>query len=124
MADRVWMVHPDLPGARISCAPSGVGARQQSGWTVDETQDTAGTSDAAVEAARDLLVGAGWTVTPPLEPVGEVPDGPVDDVLRWVGNSRDAAQAALDAEQSRPNPRTTLIAALEKLAAPVESEEE
>lgn len=40
MAERVWMVHPDLPGQRISCAPSGVGARQASGWTVDETQDT------------------------------------------------------------------------------------
>lgn len=38
MAERVFMVHPELPGARISCAASGVGARQQSGWVLDDEQ--------------------------------------------------------------------------------------
>lgn len=44
----------------------------------------------------------------------EVPDGTVDDVLAWVGDDKARAQAALDAEQQRPTPRTSLVAELEK----------
>lgn len=44
--------------------------------------------------------------------VMQVPDGPVFDVLTWVGNDLERAAAALTAEQARDKPRTTLVAAL------------
>lgn len=45
-----------------------------------------------------------------------VPDGTVAQVLEWVGDDRDRAQAALDAEQGKgDSSRATLVAALTKL---------
>lgn len=44
----------------------------------------------------------------------EVPDGTTQDVLDWVGDDSDRAQQALDAEQARDTPRTTLVAELER----------
>jgi len=44
-----------------------------------------------------------------------VPDGSAETVLNWVGNDKTKAERALDAEQRRERPRSTLIAALEKL---------
>lgn len=41
----------------------------------------------------------------------------VDDILSQVGDDPDKATAALEAEQGRENPRSTLISALEKIAA-------
>jgi hypothetical protein len=46
---------------------------------------------------------------------GEVPDGPAKDVLAWVGDDSDRAVAALEAEEKRDQPRTTLVSALEKV---------
>lgn len=46
---------------------------------------------------------------------GEVPDGNRDAVLAWVGDDPDRAVAALEAEELREQPRTTLVAALEKV---------
>lgn len=46
---------------------------------------------------------------------GEVPDGNRDVVLAWVGDDSDRAVAALEAEELREQPRTTLVAALEKV---------
>jgi hypothetical protein len=56
------------------------------------------------------------------EPVGDldgdgVPDGGVVEVLGWVGGDRGKAGAALVAETVRDKPRSTLIAALERLTA-------
>lgn len=45
----------------------------------------------------------------------EVPDGNADAVLDWVGDDRDRAQKALDAEKDRENPRSTLISKLKKV---------
>lgn len=45
----------------------------------------------------------------------QVPDGPAKDVLAWVGDDSDRAVAALEAEETRDQPRTTLVAALEKV---------
>lgn len=57
----------------------------------------------------------------PTEQVGDldgdgVPDGNAKEVLDWVGEDRDRAAAALVAEATRDKPRSTLVAALEKLA--------
>lgn len=43
------------------------------------------------------------------EVVDEVPDGPADKVLAWVGDDPERALAALLAEQARDKPRATLI---------------
>ena len=55
----------------------------------------------------------GWTQGPAVTP--ELVAASVKDVLDRVGDDRDAARAALEAEQSRPNPRPTLVTALVRL---------
>lgn len=50
---------------------------------------------------------------------GEVPQGNAEEVLAWVGDDPDRARLALDAEQARDKPRTTLAAKLTKLAGTV-----
>lgn len=45
-----------------------------------------------------------------------VPDGTVEEVKDWVGDDPDRAQQALDAENARPTPRTSLVTHLEGIA--------
>lgn len=45
-----------------------------------------------------------------------VPEGSAQQILAWVGDNRDRAAQALAAEEQRDKPRTTLVAALEKVA--------
>lgn len=47
-----------------------------------------------------------------------VPDGTADQVLTWVGEDAEKAKLALAAEQAKAKPRSTLVAALDKLATP------
>lgn len=68
MSERVWMVHPNLPDQRIHVRPGGVGVYQASGWRVETEADARAARREQLEAARDLLTAAGWTVTPPAEP--------------------------------------------------------
>jgi hypothetical protein len=49
--------------------------------------------------------------------IERVPDGNKDDVLAWVGTDPARARAALDVELGREPSRSTLIAALEKVAS-------
>lgn len=51
-------------------------------------------------------------------PDGPPPAGPAGDVLAWVGDDPDRARRALEAEQARARPRTSLVAKLGKLAGP------
>lgn len=44
-------------------------------------------------------------------------DGTIDEVLERVGEDHELAQAALDAEQAKDEPRKTLIGRLEKVLA-------
>lgn len=50
----------------------------------------------------------------------EVPAGPTDLVLDWVGDDRARAQRALDAEKAAASPRKGVTVALEKLLADTE----
>lgn len=54
---------------------------------------------------------------PPADPVDPdaVPDGTIAAVLDWVGDDPAKAARALEAEQGRPAPRSTLVDALQKL---------
>lgn len=86
MAERVFMVHPDLPGQRISAARSGVAARQASGWVLAEGQDQPGGGQVAPGYVHRLLDAylAG-------DPVGQVQlggDAPAD-VLDRLAAARD-----------------------------------
>lgn len=51
----------------------------------------------------------------PLDPVPGVPGGTIPDVLDWVGADPSRAQAALDAEEQRDRPRTSLLDTLQKI---------
>jgi len=44
-----------------------------------------------------------------------VPEGSARQILEWVGDDHDRAAQALAAEERREKPRTTLVAALEKV---------
>lgn len=46
-----------------------------------------------------------------------VPDGTANQVMAWVNSDPERAAAALEAEKAKAEPRTSLIAKLEKLAA-------
>jgi hypothetical protein len=61
----------------------------------------------AVELPEDKVVPAAESET--------VPDGTAKEVLEWVGDDSDRAVAALDAEEARDQPRSTLVTALEKV---------
>jgi hypothetical protein len=76
----------------------------------------------AGEFADFLLAGDAPVVvlddgTPDVDGDG-VPDGTAKDVTDWVGDDPDRAVLALAFEQARDKPRTTLVAALEKLIQP------
>ena len=45
-----------------------------------------------------------------------MPEGTVAAVLGWVGDDRERAARALEAENATEKPRTTLVGALEALA--------
>lgn len=47
----------------------------------------------------------------------DVPQGTAAEVLDWVGDDPARAQAALDAENAQPTPRTTLVSRLETIAS-------
>ncbi|WCO67876.1 hypothetical protein PO878_03950 [Iamia majanohamensis] len=56
-------------------------------------------------------LGDEWTT-------GGIPDGTIADIKKWVGTDPDRAAAALADEQTRPNPRVSLIGHLTDLATP------
>lgn len=43
------------------------------------------------------------------------PDGSIDEVLAWVGDDHDRAQQALDAENAKSSPRSSLVSKLESI---------
>ena len=51
----------------------------------------------------------------PADSGDEVPDGTITEVKAWVGEDPDRAQAALDAEGTKDNPRVTLVEYLQSL---------
>lgn len=56
--------------------------------------------------------------TPPEEEQSsEVPDGTTKEILSWVGDDKERAQAALDKENASSKPRSTLVDDLEKKLA-------
>lgn len=60
---------------------------------------------------------ADLAVTSTAPAVDEVPVGTISEVKTWVGSDVDRAQEALDAENAKEEPRTTLVAYLEVLVS-------
>lgn len=84
---------------------------------VPEAAEVASEEDVAALHAK--LQAAGGTGDDDLDNlVLAVPQGPNATVLEWVGDDSQKAAAALVAEQASASPRSTLIAALEKLVTP------
>lgn len=50
---------------------------------------------------------------PESEPTVEVPTGTVDEIMAWVGDDKELAQAAKDKELDSGHPRSTLISKLD-----------
>lgn len=50
---------------------------------------------------------------PELQDNSEVPTGTIAEVKSWVGDDKERAQAALDVENEKDNPRSTLVDWLE-----------
>lgn len=93
-------------------------ASHEETWRRLTSAQPAGKLDATIRRTREDLA----QLAEEFDAVGDldgdgVPDGTAAEVLAWVGDDPDKAGAALVAESARDKPRSTLIAALEKLAA-------
>ena len=101
------------------------------GLTNFRASDFDGTSTVKnmVRSKKDRLAGPQETTKPlPQENADPeaVPQGTVPEVLTWVGDDKDRAQKALDAENADDKPRKGLVKSLEEIvnAKPEEEEEE
>lgn len=113
---------PELYGGQLAKGELVRVNEDGSPWTGGTTPVTGGREVAAdgrdLEIARlraqleELQAEPGPKVDPDAVPVGTVAA-----VLGWVGDDRDRAARALDAENAAEKPRTTLVAALKALAA-------
>lgn len=72
------------------------------------------------EAPAAPVAGAGDSDagTAPEEPAGNVPpvDGTIDALMAWVDGDKDRAKTALEAEQAKDKPRSTVVKRLAALA--------
>lgn len=124
-ADAEW-IERDSPGvlaehgddSDLAAPPAAAGgARPRHNGDPDAAEAAAATKERldAESVFRQTATGDG--VVPGKKATPEVPTGSASEVLAWVGNDPDRAQAALDAERERDAPRTTLTAGLERIAA-------
>lgn len=72
-------------------------------WTRDQAE-----AERIAELEAELARLKGEKVAEPETDLTDVPAGTVDEVIAWIGDDPERAQAALDAEDQRDKPRTTL----------------
>ena len=53
----------------------------------------------------------------------KVPEGSVDELTEWVGDDKDRAEKALEAENAKDHPRVTAIEAFESVLTEPEADE-
>lgn len=80
------------------------------GPELDLTGHAASTDDTAPSVDQD-----GEDDADDADDAEEVPEGTIEEISQWVGEDPARAQRALDAERERAQPRSTLVAALDKL---------
>lgn len=71
-------------------------------------------TEEAPKQAQEQQEPEAQQATPPTKNKNDVPEGTVDEVLAWVGESKRRARAALKAEKDTGDPRVTLVSALEE----------
>lgn len=100
----VTVHHPDRGTAQVTPeVAKALEAGSYGAWQRDEA-DKARIAELEAELAR--LKG---DETPePTADLTDVPAGTVAEVIGWIGDDPDRAQAALDAEAQRDKPRTTV----------------
>jgi hypothetical protein len=87
-------------------------------YDVDSGEPTGNTERRGDQTADGADADTGGNATPAQTAGADSetpPDGSIPTVLAWVGDDRDRARAALDAENEKPEPRSTLVEALEKI---------
>jgi hypothetical protein len=109
MTEFTACTHPDLPGQVSEIPTDALPGWQRLGWEpVSESRTLTDAHDQAV--AAEIVAG---------ELAEEVPELTVQQVLDEVGDDVEKATAALEAEQGREKPRTTLVDRLNKIVAAV-----
>lgn len=78
-----------------------------SGFAVRSKRDRAPRIEEPVEKPTSTPIVA------PDAKEGDVPSGTVPEVLSWVGDDKERAQKALDAENENDKPRKSLVSELE-----------
>lgn len=96
MPDEYVVLHHPPSGVTHTFTKAREPIKRRDGWVTPDETTTADRSPGSVE--------------------GRVDRSTVDEVLEWVDGRPGRAQAALSAEQSRPEPRSTLIEALDRIA--------
>lgn len=86
----------------------------------DRVQNVTGDYDVEPVSAEDVDVVEN-PAFPPVE-TSDVPSGTIKKVLAWVGDDKDRAQAALDAENADESPRKSLVEKLEEMILTDEEE--
>lgn len=109
---------PDVELRPADDAPRGDWAR----YAVDQGVDLAEVEQLGRDELRDRFPPQEAAPAPDIEAadiVGDlgddIPDGPVDEVIRWVGEDTGRAVLALQAERSRDRPRHGVVGPLEKM---------
>lgn len=93
--------HPDKGTFEVTEEVAQV-LRNRAGWTISGTSDDDQADDSqAVDGQEDV----------------DMPDK-ADDLVTWIGDNPDRAAAALEAEQARPKPRTTVTDHIAKVLDP------
>jgi len=109
----VTRVRHNETGAEWEAPTDALRAWTALGWE-PITGDSRTRDDADLERIQELEAQAAHITD--VEVLVTAPEPPtVAVVLEEVGDDPAAAQVALDAEQARPNPRTTLLAGLNKI---------
>lgn len=133
-ADIAWAVDPDNPrslsfqlaigaGVEVSSVSYAFGDGASESASGNEKVSHVYDEDGTYTVVAGITLAAGSTATraqivqvagmapyTESEEIGdEVPEGTVKELERWIGDSVERAQAALQAEESRANPRSGLI---------------
>lgn len=80
--------------------------------SIPSVKDRAKPSNKAQESSEPVSTSVDVDTT-----ASEVPEGTTAEVLAWVGEDRERAQQALDAEKDADKPRSTLTRELEKIVS-------
>jgi len=100
----------DVPSGTSEVILAWVGSDDEKAALALEVEEAKATPDGDLVITLEDIIAAPTT--------DDVPDGTVQEVLDWVGPSVLRAIAALDVENLKETPRSTLVAALEEIIDP------